>query len=84
MREHFPDFEYRDVPGLCRVATRAEIGAQGWSVNPGRYVGAAVGMADDEDVRERLESLHEELEALNVEAARLQGVIGRNLAEALG
>jgi type I restriction enzyme M protein len=30
---------YRDVPGLCAVKTRAEIEAQGWSLNPGRYVG---------------------------------------------
>ena len=30
---------YVDVSGLCKVATRAEIEAQGWSLNPGRYVG---------------------------------------------
>lgn len=84
LRERFPDFAWRDVPGLCRVATRAEIEAQGWSLNPGRYVGVAPGEADDEDFRERLEALHEELEVLNVEAARLQGVIAGNLAEVLG
>ena len=84
MREHFPGFKYRDVPGLCRVATRAEIAAQGWSLAPGRYVGVAAGAADDEDFRERLESLHEELEVLNIEATRLQGVIAQNLAEVLG
>ena len=84
MREHFPHFKYRDVPGLCRVATRAKIAEEGWSLNPGRYVGAATGAADDEDFRERLESLHEELETLNVEAARLQEVIAQNLAEVLG
>jgi type I restriction enzyme M protein len=27
------------VPGLCKVATLAEIEAQGWSLTPGRYVG---------------------------------------------
>jgi type I restriction enzyme M protein len=27
---------YRDVPGLCKAATLAEIEAQGWSLNPGR------------------------------------------------
>jgi len=84
LRERFPDLAWRDVPGLCRVATRAEIAAQGWSLNPGRYVGVAPGEADDEDFREKLEALHEELEALNVEAARLQGVIAGNLAEVLG
>ena len=37
--ERFPDGVYADVPGLCKVATIEEIEAQGWSLNPGRYVG---------------------------------------------
>ena len=73
MTEHFPDGGYVDVPGLCKVATPAEIEAQGWSLNPGRYVGVAAGeQEDDEDFTERLEELHEELEGLNAEAARLK------------
>ena len=28
---HFPDYLYRDVPGLCRRATRTEIEARSWS-----------------------------------------------------
>ncbi len=74
---------YRDVPGLCCVATRDEIAAQGWSLNPGRYVGVAEGEADDEDFREKLETLQEELERLNGEAAELQGRIALNVAELL-
>jgi type I restriction enzyme M protein len=81
--ERFPGLAYSDVAGLCRSATRAEIRGQGWSLNPGRYVGVAAGEADDEDFREKLEELHEELEALNVEAERLQSIIGRNLATVL-
>ena len=30
---------YRDVAGLCKIATLDEIEAQGLSLNPGRYVG---------------------------------------------
>ena len=52
----------RDVPGLCKVATLAEIEAQGWSLNPGRYVGVAERAADEFDFAERLEELNEELE----------------------
>ena len=49
-RQRFADSAYRDVPGLCRVATRAEIAAQDWSLNPGRYVGVAPGeVVEDED-----------------------------------
>ena len=39
LQEAFPDNKYLDSPGLCRVATLAEIEAQEWSLNPGRYVG---------------------------------------------
>ncbi len=35
------ELKYADVPGLCKVATLKEIEAQGWSLNPGRYVGVA-------------------------------------------
>jgi type I restriction enzyme M protein len=80
---HFPDYQYRDVLGLCRRAARKEIEAQGWSLNPGRYVGVAPGEADDFDFRERLEELQEELERLNVEAALLQSRIAQNVAELL-
>ncbi|WP_294261326.1 N-6 DNA methylase [Propionivibrio sp.] len=34
---------YRVVPGLCKAATLADVEAQGWSLNPGRYVGVAPG-----------------------------------------
>jgi type I restriction enzyme M protein len=85
MKETFGDDGYKDVPGLCKAASRAEIAAQDWSLNPGRYVGVAPGAAvDDEDFRVRLEALHEELETLNAEAARLQAVIAQNVAEVLG
>lgn len=82
--EVFGDDGYKDVPGLCKVACRAEVAAQGWSLNPGRYVGVAPGEEqDDEDFKLRLEALHEELEGLNMEAVRLQAVIAQNVAEIL-
>jgi very-short-patch-repair endonuclease len=73
---------YRDVPGLCRVATIAEIEQQGWSLNPGRYVGVAPGEeVSDEDFKEQLETLNEELETLNAQARELEQTIARNVAE---
>ena len=75
MAESFPDGSYLDVPGLCRVATLKEIEAQGWSLNPGRYVGVADREEDELVFAERLEELHEELEILNTEAARLQSLV---------
>lgn len=84
MTETFGDGGYGDVPGLCKVATRAEIAAQDWSLNPGRFVGVAPDeQVEDEHFRARLETLQEELERLNVEATRLQDVIAANVAEVL-
>jgi type I restriction enzyme M protein len=72
---------YADVPGLCKVATVAEIEAQGWSLNPGRYVGVAPGEdVSDEDFKEQLETLNEELESLNAQARELEQTIAANVA----
>jgi type I restriction enzyme M protein len=71
--------QYLDIPGLCKVATTAEIEVQGWSLNPGRYVGVAERDADDGDFYERLEALNEELEVLNQEARDLEDQIAENL-----
>lgn len=80
----FPEGRYRDVQGLCRVATLGEVKSQGWSLNPGRYVGAAHGHSlDGGEFLIKLEALHEELEALNSEAALLQDRIAANIAEIL-
>jgi type I restriction enzyme M protein len=74
---------YVDVPGLCKIATRAEIEAQGWSLNPGRYVGTAPGAVDDVDFSERLEELNEKLEVLNSEARELEERIAVNVESVL-
>ncbi|MBN2391003.1 MAG: SAM-dependent DNA methyltransferase [Anaerolineae bacterium] len=84
MTEHFPDGVYQDAPGLCKVATLAEIEAQGWSLNPGRYVGVPERVEDpDFDFEESLTELHEELELLNAEAHELEKRIGENVGQLL-
>jgi type I restriction enzyme M protein len=83
LREKFPNANYRDVAGLCKVATVAEIEAQGWSLNPGRYVGVAARAADGFDFFERLEELSEEFEMLNAEARELEIKISENVVKVL-
>ena len=84
MTETFGDDGYRDVAGLCRVASSAEIAAQSWSLNPGRYVGVAPDEQEkDEDFKLRLEAMQEELEALDIESGRLHAVIAQNVAALL-
>ncbi len=75
---------YADIPGLCKAATLVEIEAQGWSLNAGRYVGVAAGEeVSDEDFKEKLEALNEELEVLNAQARELEATIGANVMEIL-
>jgi type I restriction enzyme M protein len=84
LAQHFPEGRYCDVPGLCKVATAAEIEAQGRSLNPGRYVGVAERAgAEDEDFAGQLEALDEELETLNAEAHELEERIAHNVAQVL-
>lgn len=76
--------KFTDVLGLCKAATLKEIEAQGWSLNPGRYVGVAPGEeVSDEDFKERFELMNEELETLNAQARELEQTIARNVAEIL-
>lgn len=83
MAEHFPDGKYADVAGLCKAATLTEIEAQGWSLNPGRYVGVTARVEDDFDFKDRLEELNEELESLNAEARELEERIAENVTKLL-
>jgi type I restriction enzyme M protein len=79
VKQMFPKGKYVDIAGLCRVATLAEIEAQGWSLNPGRYVGVSERKADDFEFAVRLGELNEELETLNTEARALEEQIGENV-----
>ena len=75
---------YADIPGLCKAATLKEIEAQGWSLNPGRYVGVTPGEeVSDEDFKAQLETLNEELETLNAQARELESTIAANVARIL-
>jgi type I restriction enzyme M protein len=79
--EHFPDGVYQDIPGLCKVATTDDVEEQGWSLNPGRYVGITPREDDGFDFKERLGELNEELEVLNAEARELEDRIAENVVK---
>lgn len=87
--ERFPDGEYRDVIGLCKVAKlEGEDGIidQDYSLNPGRYVGVVIeddGMTEEEFKAEML-SLNDELSKLNEEAHTLESEIYQNLTNLFG
>jgi len=82
LQERFPKAELRDVPGLVKLVTRAEIEANDWSLTPGRYVGVAPEEVDEDfDFEATLRDIHIELKGLNEEAAELSARIARKFEE---
>lgn len=89
LMEHFPNGEYQDVIGLCKVAKlEGEDGIidQDYSLNAGRYVGVVIeddGMTEDE-FKNTILSLNAELIELNAQAQELEKQIAHNLANLFG
>lgn len=69
------DGEYRDVLGLCKIATIQEIEEKNYSLTPGAYVGVAEVEDDGVDFHERMNEIHTELASLNKEANVLMSEI---------
>ena len=81
VEKFFENSTYQDIAGLCKVVAIDEIAVQGYSLNPGRYVGVATGVEEDEEeFAIRLEALQEELEVLNFKAHELERLIAENVA----
>ena len=75
LTEKFGDGEYKDVLGLCKIATIREIEEKNYSLTPGAYVGVAEQEDDGVDFHERMTEIHAELAQLNKEANVLMGEI---------
>jgi len=78
LTEKFAEGKYTDVPGLCKIATIAEIEEKNWSLTPGAYVGVAPVKEDDENFEERMIEIHQELLKLQSEANILMDTISTN------
>ncbi|MEZ7970256.1 MAG: class I SAM-dependent DNA methyltransferase [Rubritalea sp.] len=75
---------YADQAGLCKLATREEIKEQGYSLNPGRYVGVAEEEEKSNDnFAKELITLHKELLNLNDQAHKLESSINLNIKQFL-
>ena len=84
IKQYFPDMQYKDIKGLCKVATLEEIEKQGWSLNSGRYVGVADNAEEDYVFEDKFKELNAELEKLNNEAHELETKIALNVKALLG
>ena len=68
LTEKFGDGEYKDILGLCKIATIQEIEEKNYSLTPGAYVGVAEAEDDGVNFHERMTEIHAELKRLNDEA----------------
>ena len=81
LTSRFPDGEYVDVLGLCKVVDRAGIADNDFSLTPGRYVGVEDQIDHDFDYKTEMGNVKEELKSLNKEAIGLAEQIQANLVE---
>ena len=75
------DGEYTDVPGLCKIASIAEVEEKNWSLTPGAYVGVAAAEDDGVDFAERMHEIHAELLTLQQQSNTLMEKISANFKE---
>lgn len=88
LNDRFPEGVYRDVIGLCKVATLDEedgIIDQDYSLNPGRYVGVVFEDDDtsEDDFKAEMKEINESFLQLNKEASVLEREILDNLKKYL-
>ena len=81
LTEKFDAGEYKDVAGLCKVATRSEIDEKNWSLTPGAHVGVPPVGDDGVDFHERMGEIHEELLRLQAESNELMAAISHDFEE---
>jgi type I restriction enzyme M protein len=82
-REVFKGLKYGDVAGLCKMSTLTEIEGQGWSLNPGRYIGVTDRISDDFDFAVVFEKLTEQFVNLTLESEQLAATVIQNCTQVL-
>jgi type I restriction enzyme M protein len=81
LTSRFPDGEFVDVIGLCKVVNRTEIADNDYSLTPGRYVGVEDQIDHDFDYETEMGNIKKELKTLNEEAIGLADKIQFNFDE---
>lgn len=69
---------YRDIPGLCRIATIDDVERKQFSLTPGAYTGAEEVRDDGVDFTTRMKEIHLELERLQKESVEIFAAIKEN------
>ena len=78
--EKFGDGTYKDIPGLCKIASRKDIAEKNFSLTPGAYVGVVAQETDGVDFNTRMKVIHKELITLQKQSNTLSSKITADLA----
>lgn len=91
LTEKFGDGEYKDVLGLCYLASSKkddgngnvvnELKEKGFSLTPGAYVGVEEVVDDGVDFSARMKEIHKELLELQAQSNDLMSTISKNIKE---
>ncbi|MGZ8136626.1 MAG: type I restriction-modification system subunit M [Methylococcaceae bacterium] len=73
--ENFPDGQYVDVEGLCKIVDLSEVEENDYSLTPGRYVGYSIQVDEEFDYQKRMNEIRGELAELNQGANGLMDLI---------
>ena len=79
LSEVLPDGIYADIPGFCAAGTLDQIEEQGWSLNPGRYVGRSIQPFDSQSFATAVRHLSQEFNRLTNEAGPLGHLVDSTL-----
>jgi type I restriction enzyme M protein len=71
LRENFPNDQYQNIEGLCKIVSRNEVEENDYSLTPGRYVGYSIQVDEDLDYQKRISEIQFELSLLNQRANSL-------------
>jgi type I restriction enzyme M protein len=86
LQERFPNAQYEDVTGICKLAAPADVKEQEYSLNPGRYAGVVIeedGKTEEEFIADVL-SIRDELVTLASMSSELGSVVSANLKALVG
>lgn len=86
LQDRFPDAEYKDVVGLCKLADKEEyVEEQDYSLNSGRYVGVEIEGDDitEEEFKDNLSRKAIELASLNKSSLGFESKINNQLEKFL-
>lgn len=76
--EWFPDGNYQDIDGLCKIVSLEEVKENDFSLTPGRYVGYTIFIDEEFNYQKRAREINNQLDLLVNDANKLTGVIKKN------